>query len=355
MKKDRKRGTLRRAAAWVLAAFALIILSAALILQAGKMRYKEELDNYYDISTPLVRIPDIDGGFIPQGICFDPSGMLIITGYMGNFSPSPIYVVDPSDGSFRKILMADPDGKPMRGHAGGASILGETVFIAGSTGGCMYCFSLKDLLAAEDGDTVKAFARTELKNGEDSIRVSFTGEDASLVYAGEFHRDPLFRTHPSHATRTPYGTQKAYLFGYDPSDALNAVPEKVYVIPDNVQGACFADGYVFLSQSDGISSSLILAYSLDGLERAGTKKVMGKDIPMYILSPEGADRVTRVPPMAEEIYAEDGMMYILYESASNRYRIGKRMGLDYVMGTPLTFFLPSTTPSYSLSLRGGSL
>ena len=341
MKMTIKRGTLNPAVRVSLTVLALIILGSALILQAGKMRYKEELDNYYKSSAPLVRIPDIDRGFIPQGITFDPvSGRLIITGYMGNFSPSPVFVIDPSDGSYTRITMASPEGKPMRGHAGGASILGDTVYIAGSTEGCMYCFSLEELLAAADGDTLKACARTQLKNDEDRIRVSFTGEDGVLVYAGEFHRDPIFRTHPSPSTSTSSGTQKAYLFGYDPADPLNAVPQKVYVIPDNAQGACFAEGYIFLSLSDSLSSSVILAYSLDELECAGTKRVMGKDIPVYILTEEGADRVTRVPAMAEEIYAKDGNLYILYEAASNRYRIGKKTGLDYVMQTPLTFFMP---------------
>ena len=34
----------------------------------------------------------------------------------------------------------------------------------------------------------------------------------------------------------------------------------------------------------------------------------------------------------------DGQLYILYESASNRYRMGKGRGFENVLSTPLAFF-----------------
>ena len=43
--------------------------------------------------------------------------------------------------------------------------------------------------------------------------------------------------------------------------------------------------------------------------------------------------------MSEEIIVVDGKMYILYESASNRYIIGKWMDLDYVYATPMEYFI----------------
>ncbi len=301
------------------------------------MRMKEETARYFENSTALCRIPDIDAGFIPQGLD-EASGQILITGYMGNGKTSPIYVVSRETGEAKKILMQTEEGKPFTGHAGGMSVQGGYVYIAGSTGGFVHAYDLERILAAEDGSAVGAVQKIALKNEEDAIRVSFTGADGTHLYAGEFHKDPIFYTHASHRVFTDHGTQKAYLFGFTLEDGEKALPALVYSIPDNVQGACFADGRLYLSQTDGLLRARILTYDLSKLSQSGTKRVLGKEIPLYILTVENAKKTTRIPPMSEEIIASDGQLHILYESASNRYRIGKKLGLSSVWSTPLTFF-----------------
>ena len=301
------------------------------------MRMKEETARYFENSTALCRIPDIDAGFIPQGLD-EVAGQILITGYMGNGKTSPIYVVSRETGEAKKILMQTEEGKPFTGHAGGLSVFGDCVYIAGSTGGFVYAYSLEQILSASDGSAIGAVRKITLKNEEDAIRVSFTGTDGMHLYAGEFHKDPIFYTHRSHRVSTDTGIQKAYLFGFTVGDAGEAQPSLVYSIPDNVQGACFAAGKLYLSQTDGLLRARILTYDLSKIPQSGTKRVLGKEIPLYILTTDNAQKATRIPPMSEEILASDGHLHILYESASNRYRIGKKLGLDKVGSTPLTFF-----------------
>ena len=66
--------------------------------------------------------------------------------------------------------------------------------------------------------------------------------------------------------------------------------------------------------------------------------MLGREVPLYVLTEGAAQKITPIPPMSEELLAVDGQMYLLYESASNRYLIGKFLGLDSVLATPLSYF-----------------
>ncbi len=293
---------------------------------------------YLENSDPLCAVPEIENGFVPQGLaCYPDTDSLLISGYYGRGKDSPVFVVDAQTGTARKILFETKDGIRYTGHAGGISVYGDHAYIAGSTEGCMYSIPLAELLGAEDGAVLKDAGRVELNNDEDSIRVSFTAADGEFLYAGEFRSEPFFRTHASHRTESDGKTQQAYLFGFSVEDGDAVTPRVVYSIPDRVQGACFCDGSLYLSQSEGMFSSRILSWQLSEVPASGTKKVLGREIPLFILT-EGSAVKTQVAPMAEEIAVRDEKMLILYESASNRYRIGKKYGLDHVMETPLNCF-----------------
>ena len=323
----------------LLAAALLAVIAALAALQGEYMKHQTDIRRYLENSTPVCRIPEIGRGFIPQGLSYDPgSDSLLITGYYGLGGSSPIFVVDRESGQARKILMRTPDGARFAGHAGGLSLFGGTVCVAGSTDSCMYGFSLAQLLDAADGSGLNAAARIGLRTASDRIRVSFTAADGALLYGGEFHKDPIFRTHPSHAVGTAEGTLKAYLVGFLPDAEGVAEAKVVYAIPDNVQGACFDGEYLYLSQTESLFSARILSYRLEALRPAGTKEVLGREVPLYVLTEGAAQKITPIPPMSEELLAVDGQMYLLYESASNRYLIGKFLGLDSVLATPLSYF-----------------
>jgi hypothetical protein len=316
----------------------LLLLTAAVL--GGAMIYRSVLADYFSNSEPVCSVPDISSGFIPQGLAYDPgSGSLFISGYMDNFSQSPMYVIGLESNSVpRKVNMLTESGDSFRGHSGGISVYDGKVFVAGSTKACVYSVSTSVLLNAADGGDLSARNRISLKNDEDYIRASFTSVDENSLYIGEFHKSPIFYTHRSHLVEQDGVRQKAYLAGFRIDDDMQAMPVCVYSIPDNVQGACFSDGYVYLSRSHGFLPADILSYDLSEVKQAGTKSVLGKEIPLYVLAEGNASKITKIPPMSEEIVVVDGRMLILYEAASNRYVIGKSLGLDKVYATPVEYF-----------------
>ena len=298
------------------------------------------LKEYYKNSSHVFEIPDISKGFIPQGISYDhQTDCFFLTGYMDSFKPSPIYAVDAKSGKLKnKILMRTESGKIFRGHAGGISVYADELYVAGSTDACMYSYRISDVFKTPKGEFLNAVKRVDLKNDDDYIRVSFTSFDDSFVYAGEFRKDPFFYSFDSHWVETDKKRQKAYLFGFSLNETDEAVPSCVFSIPDNIQGACFDDEYIYLSQSHGLFSSEIYSYKLKDLSEGLTKKVLGMEIPLYILTENNAEKITKVPPMAEELVIVNGQLYILHESASNRYLIGKFLGQKMVRSTPVSYF-----------------
>ena len=317
-----------------------IILAVAMLLLGAIMGCKIYLNKYFENSYAVTSIPGLSKGFIPQGIAYDSkNNCFFLTGYMGTGKISPIYVISNDGGKEKKrIQMRTESGEEFKGHAGGLSVYGNDLYIAGSTAACMYSFSIDELLKAKDGESVKAKQKIILKDTDDYIRVSFTSVDESLLYAGEFHKGPIFRTNKSHQVDHNGVTQKAYLFGFELSDDNQPVPKCVYSIPDDIQGACFYKGIIYLSQSKGFLPGRIITFSQEDLVEIGEQQVLGKSVPLYVLSKENAKKITTIPPMPEEIVAVDDHLHIVFEAASNRYRIGKIMGLNSVYATPLDYF-----------------
>ena len=317
----------------------IVLIMTRSILKTTDLERQNEVNSYLENSITFCRIPDIDNGFIPQGISCDPNkNLILLTGYFSSRNSSPIYIIDRQSGNSKKILMNTEDGESFRGHAGGISLYQGYEYVAGSTQCCVYGFPLDTLIKAEDNSVQKIAMTIDLKNGEEYIRSSFTASDNTMLYVGEFHGWPFFCTHSSHAVNTPDGRQQAYLLGFTLDNQNNAIPQIVYSIPDKIQGACFDAGYLYLSQTDKLFSSRILTYDLSKITSADTKMVLGAQIPLYILCESCAVKSTRIPAMSEGILSVDGKLLILYESASNRYRVGKRLGLDYVLATSIDFF-----------------
>ncbi len=317
-----------------------MIIIAAIVTVKGIRVYNMKLKDYYTNCRTAFEIPDLSKGFIPQGISYDQTqDLFFLTGYMGSFKASPIYVINAKTGEhINTIRMLTEEGKPFRGHAGGLSVCGDRVYVAGSTKSCIYRFTIAELLDGEPEIRLDTDRTISLENPEDKVKVSFTSADDSLLYAGEFHRGVLFHTHRSHSTATADGTQKAYLTGLRIDEDGTAVPECVYSIPDGIQGACFADGYLFLTQSHGLLHGNVLSYALEELESDGSRRVLGREVPCFILTKSNAKKITRIPPMPEEVTAAGDELYFVHEAAANLYRFGRTMDLDQVIAVPIDYF-----------------
>lgn len=55
----------------------------------------------------------------------------------------------------------------------------------------------------------------------------------------------------------------------------------------------------------------------------GKIELGGKEVPIYYLDKSNLVNTVTVPPMSEEIVYKDGKIYIMCESASNKYIFGK--------------------------------
>ena len=298
-----------------------------LILLGVRLYFRLPISDYYEHSKAEFEIPDIHRGFVAQGLSLDrESDCFFITGYMNDKSASPIYIVERTTNEFvKKLLMQNPDGSEFHGHAGGLTVHGEYIYVAGSGDSCLYVFKYEDAMKAADGDTIKSIGTFPMP---DDMSVAFTSSDDDVIYAGEFYREANYQTDESHKLTTVAGDyNQALMFAYRFSDAEDSLfgiepePFEVYSIPDLVQGMDTYFGKIYLSTSYGLSFSYIYVYDKPVSSR--NLEIAGLSLPLYELDTASFNKLYQYAPMSEEIVCVDGRIYTMCESASNKYIFGK--------------------------------
>ena len=91
----------------------------------------------------------------------------------------------------------------------------------------------------------------------------------------------------------------------------------------------FTEDEIVLSTSYGLAASHLLFYDKSGIS-AGQLTLNGKEVPLYYLDGACLKRSVTAPPMTEEIVNLNGRIYIMCESASNKYIFGKFMSGKYL-------------------------
>lgn len=333
IKSDSRRKKPIRKALTVLIA---VVAGIALILVGFVLIMRLPISDYYAASERTFKIPDINDGFIAQGLSYDSSsGDFYVTGYMNDQSASPIYIVDKDTGRLeKKVLMADSEGNDFKGHCGGIAYFKGKVYVAGSSDACLYVFDPADIRNADSGEKVIYKDVIDLTFEDDGIGVSFVATDGDLLYAGEFYREGNYETNPLHYVETADGTQKALMVGLD-IDQNTAVPQIAYSIPNQIQGAAFCEKRLFLSESYGLAFSHIYEYDLSKVVASGTHTVLGVEVPLMILDSTVCEKTYKIAPMSEEIDFANGRMYTMCESASDKYIFGKLTGAERVYATDI--------------------
>lgn len=316
-----------------------------LILLAARLCFRVPVLDYYGVSERAFAIPGLSDDLVPQGISYDEeSGLFLVTGYQKDHTPSPVYLVDRATGETEgKVLLLMPDGSDFVAHAGGLSVFGDYVFVAGGSDACLYVYSRDAILNAENGDRIPCLGTFDTFFGDrDGITVAFTSAHDGMLTVGEFYRDPNYLTPDSHKFTTPAGDfQQALAVTYTVSDdpdavfGLHPVPVEAYALPDLVQGMAFYDGKVWLSTSYAVAFSGIYAYDRSTLQPFGTLPTSEGEIPLYGLDSAALTDSFQLPPMSEEIEFVDGKMYTMCESASNLYLFGKLTGGEWCYATPM--------------------
>ncbi len=337
MSKKKKQRTMGS----VLRGFLLFLLGLiVLVIIGANIYFKAPVMSYYKASEKAFEIPDIHKGFVPQGITYDETGRkYYLTGYMSDGSASPIYVVDVKTGdTINKVKMIGPDGADFAGHAGGLAFLNGKLYVAGSVDANLLVFDA----AAVDNAAYDGYLPCEnvvsLASENDNIRISFVTTLDGMLCVGEFYRLPQYDTHPAHAVETADGVQHAIMACVELDENHQPIPKSVYSLPDNIQGACFNGGKLYLSSSWGTSMSTLYAYNEGAIASNETMKVLDCEVPLYKLDSTVLDSKRKLAPMAEEFVIVDGKMVMMCESASNKYIFGKLTGAHKSYATDLTAF-----------------
>lgn len=288
--------------------------------------------------------PGIYEGLVPQGYAYDEEERVYLQcGYMADGeSASRIYVTkETSDGEYSNVGYVElytADGKPYLGHTGGIASAHGFVWLANDGEGndnCVWVLSLNEIVA-------KALLKEEPVILETSFqsetRAACCFADGKYLWVGEFNNSEEYTTKDTHTFKVANGEiNKALVCAYviDPSTDTGIaykvldgekvlLPTLALSVTDLVQGfARTPDGFA-ISTSYGVSFSNVYIY--EGIneyrEPDDILDVNGYAVPVYFLDSENlTDKIT-MPPMSEEIFVKDGRLYVLFESACQKYIFG---------------------------------
>ncbi len=281
-------------------------------------------------------VPGLSDGIVPQGYTYaEDAGVYLMCGYMtDNESPSRIYITKEGDEKNSKyISLVTKDGKAYTGHTGGITCDGSFVWLAndgsvedGDNG--VWVLSLDQLLSAENGGeiTLDTFFTPE-------CRSAFCLVDGEYLWVGEFRDSEKYLTKDSHTFKidsdeTNYALICRYRIDADSETGISDdTPDAILSVRDLVQGFIrSSDGSFVLSCSYGLANSFMYKYNDVTKDDADASlEVNGAKVPVWYLSDEDMQTSVEMPPMSEELVYRDGRIYVLFESACNKYVFGNFM------------------------------
>lgn len=281
--------------------------------------------------------PGIYEGLVPQGYAYvGENEVYLQCGYMTDGeSASRIYVTDAEntdDTYFIELYTAD--GKPYTGHTGGITSSFGFVWLANDGEGDdnrVWVLSLKDILTAKNGDklTLETSFQTE-------SRAACCFVDGKYLWVGEFHDGEKYTTKDTHAFAVSGGENNALICAYaldidseygvasakvDGKDVFT--PKLALSVTDLVQGFTKTPEGFALSTSYAVNFSHLYFYEdVTSGEPDASLEVNGIDVPVYFLDEDALTDDVSMPPMSEEIFVKDGRLYVLFESACQKYIFG---------------------------------
>lgn len=305
----------------IVSLFALVILSLSL---AKQIVYKD-----YQANKEIeFKIPGLADGYVPQGLCHvDGKDVYILSGY--NEDHLALYVV--RDDGYVEIISVDDEGNRTESHGGGVACSGNFVYVANDK--TVLVYKISDFLNAKDKDEVKPQDELALP-----VRAACVFADDEHIYFAEFHDGNVYVSDPSHTYATPAGDENhafAVAFKLDDNGAFD-INEPVHMIsvPDKVQGFMKHGDTYAISTSWGLSSSHLTFYS--GIKDSGKTVAVGeKNIPLYYLDSSNMKKDVLMPAFSEELDVVDGRVVVSFESACNKYIVGKFFFANKVISYPI--------------------
>ena len=294
--------------------------------------------DYYKDREIVSGIPALNDGFVPQGLDYDEkTDTYIHSGYNGKYIE--IYFVNGRD--VKKFIPVDENGERAKGHAGGVTRVGDYLYVCDNANegdgkvGMLRIYDFNAVSQMQDGSEIRAIDTFTVDTSS-----SFCFSDDKYIYVGEFYRPVNYETKQSHYFTTPAGDEnKAILSAYpvkEDGSIDGEYPEFSVSIPAQVQGfAKMADGKVAFSTSWGLNASHLEIHS-EMKDSGTTIDVSGKEVPLYYVDSTTRIKDVSMPAFSEGLSIKDGKIVISFESACNKYIIGKLFFATKVVSYPAT-------------------
>ena len=310
-----------------------IILGLFLLIVIGlNIFFRVSYKDFYASAEKEFRIPGLNEGFIPQGLAVSPSGTYLTCGYMKDGGASRIYFIGDDE---KYVVLTQEDGSADTNHAGGLAIYSDYLYLTNEEHISVYL--LNDILDASSGS-----AATPVHMFNVNMETAFVCVDKDTLYVGEFYREENYMTDETHHMTTDaddmhYAIMSVYALSEDGEYGFaSEVPEYVYSITGLAQGVCITDsGRICVSTSYGTASSNIYIYEDPAKNGAdGTFELAGTQVPLYYLDGNHLEETVKLFPMSEELVWANGRIYVMCESASNKYFFGKLTGNNFLYSYP---------------------
>ncbi len=308
----------------VLITVAALVLAVLLLLQIGvTVKY---WDFYMESQRGFV-IPGLTTNFVPQGFDYIQEAKIwLMSGYMTDKEAGRVYFRN-SEGETQCTLLLNEDGTAYTEHAGGICHNDNYAYLPAHNG--VDVFLLSDVLS---GSTAKKLGTIPTE-----YDMAFCSIVDGYLLTGDFYYPEYYETPEHHRLETPAGDKNTgviSVFKVDPKAEFGIDPVAVAAIStrEMVQGLCVTDdGRIVLSTSWGLNDSQLFVYELDK-ERQGTMETVSGTVPLYYLDSANLVETVTAPPMAEELVFHDGKVWILNESACNKYLFGRFIRGYWVYG-----------------------
>jgi hypothetical protein len=293
----------------------IVVIMLLLVLRFGVTALYFDFFNH---AKSEYLIPGLASDWVPQGFDYlEAEEVYLMCGYMSDDTSSRVYVRQ-KNGDTHYVELLYADGTPYRKHAGGLCANGKFLYIAGDDG--VDVFSLSDVLNRHSAKKLG-----KILTGHDMAYCSFYN---GYMLAGNFYHPETFETPAEHRITTPAGDSNTALMIVFKADenaqfGIDSTPVAAFSTPEKVQGICFtSDDEIVLSTSYSVSSSHLQYHRID-INRSATVASCGVEVPLYYLDSSTLTDTVTLPPMSEELVYKDGRVYILCESACNKYIYGK--------------------------------
>lgn len=300
-----------------------ILLAVTVLLVGIRVGEKLAFIPFYLNAKAEFTTPGMSSGFVGQGLDYlEEENAFLSCGYNAKKGKaSSVYYID-SNGKSREIKLKNADGSAYTGHTGGIAHYGDYVYITGASG--CDVFNLSDFTQV-NSEAIK-IGEINSPEGHDPAFVVIHGDK---LYEGSFYRQGNYETPENERLTTPSGDNNTaliyvYQLGGSENFGVSTTPVEAYSTRGLVQGITFTENEMVLSCSWGLSPSHLYFYNLADLQ-TGQLTVGSEQIPLKYLDSSCLVKDVTAPPMSEEIVYKDGRIYIMTESASNKYIFGKFM------------------------------